>query len=40
MNKLLILALLSVFLNAGQSDNNKTMTDEEFMKQFEKNEEK
>ena len=34
MNKLLILALLSVFLNAGQSDNNKTMTDEEFMKQW------
>lgn len=34
MNKLLILALLSVFLNARQFDNNKTMTDEEFMKQW------
>ncbi len=34
MNKLLILALLSICLNAGQSDNNKTMTDEEFMKQW------
>ncbi len=40
MNKLLILALLSVFLNAGQSDNNKTMTDEEFMKQWQQLEQK
>lgn len=31
MNKFLILALLSVFPpNTGQSDNNKTMTDDEF----------
>lgn len=34
MNKLLIVALLSIFLNAGQSDNNKTMTDEEFLNRF------
>ena len=40
MNKLLILALLSVFLNAGQSDNKKTMTDEEFMKQWQQLEQK
>lgn len=40
MNKFLILALLSVFLNAGQSDNNKTMTDEEFMKQWQQLEQK
>lgn len=34
MNKLLILALLSIFLNAGQSDNNKPKSDEELVAEF------
>ena len=34
MNKLLILALLSVFLNAGQSDNNEPKSDAELLKEF------
>lgn len=34
MNKLLILALLSICLNAGQSDNNKPKSDEELLKEF------